>query len=51
MKSNHPKRTRVKATRTIKSSGSNYSKVNKIDQSPIELPTEPTGGLDARFAK
>ena len=51
MKSNHPKRTRVRATRTIKSSGSNYSKVNKIDQSPIELPTEPTGGLDARFCE
>ncbi len=51
MKPNDSKRTRVRATRTTKPSGSNYSKVNKIDQSPIERPTEPTGGLDARFCE
>jgi len=46
-----PKRTRIRATRTIKSSRSSYSKAKKIDQSLVELRTEPTGGLDARFCE
>jgi PAS domain S-box-containing protein len=46
---NDPKRTRIGATHTTKSSLSNYRKVKKIDQSPIELPIELTRDLDARF--
>jgi len=48
---NHSKRTRIRATRTIKSSRSSYSKAKKIAQSLVELRTEPTGGLDARFCE
>jgi PAS domain S-box-containing protein len=45
---NNPKRTRVRATHTTTSSVSNYRNVKKVDQSPIQLSTEP-GDLDARF--
>jgi len=48
---NDPKRTRVRAKRTIRSSRSSYSKAKKIDQSLIGLGTEPTADLDARFCK
>jgi len=51
MKRNDPKRTRMSAPRKIKPSSDNYHDANKTNQSPIELPTEPTGGLDARFCE
>jgi PAS domain S-box-containing protein len=46
---NDAKRTRARAKRTIRSSRSSYSKAKKIDLNLIELGTETTGGLDARF--
>jgi PAS domain S-box-containing protein len=47
---NDPKRARVRAARAIKASASNNRKAKKIDQNPL-VPTEPTGGLDARFCE
>ena len=46
--SNDPKkRTHLRARRTTK----NHRKVKKIDQSRMGFPTEPIGGLDARFCE
>jgi PAS domain S-box-containing protein len=45
------KRTRLSAKRATEPSDSSYAKIQKIDQSPIALPIEPTGGLDARFCE